>query len=865
MDDLRFLDTMRRFWDDVARGGPATPGDLDPTIAAEIQRLHANPGVEPNPAYGDHLREMLMHATTAPLPLTITTPANGHTAPPAAPPARPGFSPGHAPARQRPAWAAWQPALILLLIVALLGAFFTVFRQGQQQQPAIQPAVATPAPANPGAWPLYRGDPARTGAMPGPGITGPPAILWRFHTDAADTSFAAALAAGVLYVPADNGALYALDAATGDVRWQAEAGLAMPSVSDGVLYFVSPNAELAARDLATGQELWRAATGNQYWTPLVVGDTVYYPGEANLLIARDARTGAQRWAASVAAPASRSAALADGVLVAGSEDHHVYGLDPATGQTRWSYALGDDNATIQTPAIADGVVYVGTFGSSQNTFVALDLQTGAERWRLDGVDSENFRAAGAAEDLVFLPSDDGTLRALDVATGDVRWTYASTAGYAMASAPTIVDGVVYAGASEDGNGLLVALDATTGDLHWQLPLDGQMLFGPVVVESRLYIGTEIGNVYAIGSAGDLPAGATPAVMTAAGATPPAPEPAAAPTAGTPTAASAATATLTQEWTLSNADGTFAGGLSSIAVDPFGRLWTCNLEDGSIQILDRDGNELAHVTGGLGSGPGEWNWVITTPTGGEWDGCGIAFAPDGTAYVTDGGNDRIKVLDPSGALLDSWSTLADGDDFHSAPVVLTRLANGDLLVFDFIFNQSAARRFSPDGTFLGDFTLGSGMNPATFDPAYAVLDGAGNLWIAEWNENRVVKLAPDGSLLQAIGGTAAGSGPGQFKGPTSVALDEHGNIFVADNGNQRIQVFAPDSAFIAQFTGEEAGIPRFGAEGGGTAMVTSGGRGYLYVSDYARGDLLNGDQRLIKFRITLPAASPAATPVATPAS
>ena len=310
--------------------------------------------------------------------------------------------------------------------------------------------------------------------------------------------------------------------------------------------------------------------------------------------------------------------------------------------------------------------------------------------------------------------------------------------------------------------------------------------------------------------------------------------------------------------LSHQENGFAGALSAVEIDPFGRLWTCDVLNGAIQILDRDGNELATVAGGLGSGPEQWNWSVYSPDGGSFIGCGIAFAPDGTAYVTDGGNDRIKVLDSTGALIDAWSTQAKKDSRASGPVSVTWRANGELLVIDF-GPRTVARRFSPDGAYLGDFEPGGDIDASSFDPISAQEDGSGNLWLAELAENRVIKLAPDGSLLLAIGGIAAGTGPGQFKEPTDLASDDLGNIYVADNGNQRLQVFAPDGAFLAQFTGEEAGLPRFGKEGGGTASVISGGRGYLYLTDYSREDVPNGDMRLIKFHITLPDRPLAATP------
>jgi outer membrane protein assembly factor BamB len=845
MSDDRFHTELWRYWDAIARGEPASPGDLDPELVATIRGLHVLPDVPPDPAYAKQLRETLMHTATAPIPVTLALPSNGL----AGPAARPQRSPG-VPPRWRLNRASAQTALVLLLIAGLLTAFVAVFLVPREQRPGFVPAVATPTtdetPIT--GWPMYRGNAARTGAMPGPGLNGPPAILWQFAAGATAT-FPPAIADGVIYLPTDSGAFYALDAASGAVRWQTDGAFAMPSARDGVLYYVSIEESLVAHDLATDEELWRAGPGSRFWSPLVAGGVVYYGGEANLLTARDARTGADVWRSAPTALAARSAALADGMLVVGGDDHQVYGVDQATGEARWQYALGDSDATIQTPAIADGAAFVGTFGGDQNAFVALDLQTGAERWRLEGTESESFQAAGVADGVVYVPSDAGTLRALDATSGEVRWTYTSTE--AIDSAPAIVDGVVYAGSSEGGNGIVLAVDAATGAEHWRLPLDGQADFGPAVVDGRLYIGTGTGMFYAIGNVAEVDAGATPVVQTPSGVMP------ATPAAGTAGPAGAVReATITPVWVRSKQQGDIAGGIPGLAIDPFSRLWLCNGADGSIEIFDRDGNRLSHIVGGLGSEPGQWDLHVDTPNGGMWDGCAIAFAPDGTAYITDVGNARVQVFDPTGALIGGWSTRDEGDSRLWGPIGITRLASGDFLVID-VGQVAIMRRFSADGVFQEYYMPGAGVDLATFDPISVLEDADGNLWITEWLQQRVIKLAPDGSLLLAIGGPSSGTEPGQFAEPTDLALDEQGNIYVADDDNRRLQVFAADGTFLAQFTGEEAGITPFGDQGGGVAVIEYGGNGYLYVVDYSRDDFANGEERLMKFRVTLP--SPAATP------
>ena len=54
---------------------------------------------------------------------------------------------------------------------------------------------------------------------------------------------------------------------------------------------------------------------------------------------------------------------------------NVYALDASTGAKRWSYTTG--GSVITSPAVANGVVYVGSFDCN---VYALDASTGAELW-----------------------------------------------------------------------------------------------------------------------------------------------------------------------------------------------------------------------------------------------------------------------------------------------------------------------------------------------------------------------------------------------------------------------------------------------------------------------------------------------------
>jgi hypothetical protein len=214
--------------------------------------------------------------------------------------------------------------------------------------------------------------------------------------------------------------VYALDRATGAVRWKALTGgrvRSSPAVADGRVFVGSMDGVLYALDLTTGAGVWRFETQG---TTLFSGDFGY-----------DRRT------------IQSSPAVLDGLVVVGTRDGTMYALDAATGRERWRVSHG--MSWINTsPAIHHGVVYAG---SSDARFVqAVDAASGAERWR-SGTPGVVWSSPAVAGDLVLAGDGAGWLHALDRATGAARWTFRAGAG--IHGSPVVAGGLVLVG-SLDG-------------------------------------------------------------------------------------------------------------------------------------------------------------------------------------------------------------------------------------------------------------------------------------------------------------------------------------------------------------------------------------------------------------------------------
>ncbi|SPP99645.1 hypothetical protein NBG4_1020008 [Candidatus Sulfobium mesophilum] len=85
--------------------------------------------------------------------------------------------------------------------------------------------------------------------------------------------------------------------------------------------------------------------------------------------------------------------------------------------------------------------------------------------------------------------------------------------------------------------------------------------------------------------------------------------------------------------------------------------------------------------------------------------------------------------------------------------------------------------------------GSGNGQFSF-PSSVVVDGGGNVYVADTNNHRIQALTTTGTFLSTLG--AYGSGEGQFKYPRGIAMNENGKVYVADTNNHRIQIFKGES-------------------------------------------------------------------------
>ena len=185
--------------------------------------------------------------------------------------------------------------------------------------------------------------------------------------------------------------------------------------------------------------------------------------------------------------------------------------------------------------------------------------------------------------------------------------------------------------------------------------------------------------------------------------------------------------------------------------------------------------------------------------------GVTVDAAGNLYIADYGNHRIRKVEVS------------------TGIITTVAGNG-------------SQGYGGDGSVATTASL--------FNPRTVAVDAAGNLFIADANNQRVRKVDASTGYISTIAGTGTtgynGDGEAAAQAslttPDGVAVDQNGNIFIADTYNNRIRKIDAVTGTISTVAGD--GTSGFGGDGGSAtsailntpADLTFDGTGNLYIAD-----------------------------------
>ena len=218
-------------------------------------------------------------------------------------------------------------------------------------------------------------------------------LIWTFSPfDNMDRKswFSPAIANGIVYAGSIDGKIYALNATTGLQIWNytpytcgCSFTFSSPAIADDVVFIVhyglGSKDDLYALNANNGQSIWNYSYDGSWPASPAVSDGIVYAGDnSGNLHAINTTTGQLLWKFKAGLPISSPAVANGAVFFWSVGDSKIYAVNAKTGQQIWNYSTEDllisnDWGVISSPAIADGVLYIG---SSDKNVYALNISGG---------------------------------------------------------------------------------------------------------------------------------------------------------------------------------------------------------------------------------------------------------------------------------------------------------------------------------------------------------------------------------------------------------------------------------------------------------------------------------------------------------
>ena len=252
--------------------------------------------------------------------------------------------------------------------------------------------------------------------------------------------------------------------------------------------------------------------------------------------------------------------------------------------------------------------------------------------------------------------------------------------------------------------------------------------------------------------------------------------------------------------------------NQINFDGSGNMFICDNSNNRVRKINLATGIITLVAGGGATGTGGDGNPATAASvqfgaGGFGNAgiAGVAVDASGNVYISDGTNNKIRVVTASTGIISTYAGTG------------TAGALGDGAA------ASAAQLSAPRGL---------------------AIDGSGNLYIADANNNKVRKIVLSTGIITTVAGTGTAGATGDgaaatsalLNSPRGVCTDAAGNIYIADRSNNKVRKVTVSSGIISTFAGNGTG--GFAGDGGAAATaqvnrpsdVKADASGVIYIAD-----------------------------------
>ena len=289
-----------------------------------------------------------------------------------------------------------------------------------------------------------------------------------------------------LFIGSDDGYLYALNAASGQLLWKFRTGGRVSSsaaVYEDKVVVMSFDGSVYCLEHQSGKELWKFQTA---------GEKVFSAPGIHGLPEKD-RDLDDPWDMFLSSPV-----FANGIVYVGSGAGIFYALDGTTGQKKWEFETG--GVIHSSPAYANNTVY---FGSWDSYLYALNSENGSLKWKFKtGTDTVYYNQVGfqsspvVYKGVVYSGCRDAHVWAIEAETGDLKWKFYNNGSWVIAT-PAVHNDTLYFTTSDTHK--MIALYAVNGKLLYETNCNTYGFSSPALTQGRVYLGNFSGSMLAFES------------------------------------------------------------------------------------------------------------------------------------------------------------------------------------------------------------------------------------------------------------------------------------------------------------------------------------------------------------------------------
>jgi outer membrane protein assembly factor BamB len=284
-----------------------------------------------------------------------------------------------------------------------------------------------------------------------------------------------------------GGYVCALDKKSAQVKWQKNIGgiFESPLLDSGVLYFGSYDGKMYALDALTGEEKWNIQTRN--WAQTGVrnastsdSSTLYFGYDDGVMYAIDKNSGVQKWSYAIGGVLYARPLITTDTIFFASSNGVVCAADLETGTIKWRSTLKENVFFLNLMMTGSEIMIVwceNPTGRKNNErvvyYTALTQETGERLWENQVKTTDSMSWPVQTPEHIFQINGNDVC-AFSLGSGEIKWTFAS-------------ENVLYPALQSEGDSLFAAdgaphtykenvpskvyaLNSETGQLVWSQPL-----------------------------------------------------------------------------------------------------------------------------------------------------------------------------------------------------------------------------------------------------------------------------------------------------------------------------------------------------------------------------------------------------------